>query len=303
MRDLNELSIFAAIVDENSFTRAADALEISKAAVSKAISRLEARLGARLFERSTRRLRLTEAGETYLRYSRRALEEADEAEAAITKLNEKPRGTLRVVMPVTLAQGSVAPQLARFLRRYPELRLEISLGGGQIDPIAQHVDVVFQTAKPTADSQLIQKRMLKVQMGIYASPDYLTSAPPLRSPQDLLQHSCLTLTAMREGTKWNLQKSGKLQEIRIRGRLAIGDPVIHLRLCLDGVGIAILPNWLAEDHTRKQRIVRVLPDWTPSPIELYVLYPTRLSMTPKLKAFLEFIEAVVPKPSLVWKAG
>src|SRR5450631_121550 len=121
MRDLNELSIFAAIVDEMSFTRAADALEISKAAVSKAIARLETRLGARLFERTTRRLRLTEAGEIYLGYSRRALEEANDGEAAVTKLNEKPRGTLRVVMPVTLAQASVGPKLARFLRRYPEL--------------------------------------------------------------------------------------------------------------------------------------------------------------------------------------
>jgi LysR family transcriptional regulator for bpeEF and oprC len=297
MRDLNELGIFAAIVDEMSFTRAADALEISKAAVSKAVTRLEARLGARLFERSTRRLRLTESGETYLEYARRALEEAEDGDAAVTKLNETPRGTLRVVMPVTLAQSSVAPQLARFLRRYPELRLEISLGGGRIDPIARRVDVAFQTAKPIADSQVIQKRMLKVQMGIYASPDYLASAPPLRSPQDLLQHSCLTLTAMREGTSWSLQKSGgKVQEIRVRGRIAIGDPVIHLRLCLDGVGVAILPQWLTHDRTQTQQIVRVLPDWTPSPIELYVLYPTRLSMTPKLKAFLEFMEAAVPKP-------
>ncbi len=297
MRDLNELSIFVAIVDEMSFTRAADALEVSKAAVSKAITRLEARLGARLFERSTRRLRLTEAGETYLGYSRRALEEAHEGDAAVTKLNEEPRGTLRVIMPVTLAQTSVAPKLARFLQRYPELRLEVSLGGGRIDPIAQRVDVAFQTAKPMVDSQIIQKRMLKVQMGIYASPDYLTNAPPLRSPQDLLQHSCLTLTATREGTSWSLQKTGgKIQEIRIRGRIAIGDPAIHLRLCLDGAGIAILPKWITNEHTRKQQIARVLPDWTPSPIELYALYPTRLSMTPKLKAFLEFMEAVIPKP-------
>lgn len=295
MRDFNELNIFTAIVDEMSFTRAADVLEISKATASKAVANLEARLGARLFERTTRRLRLTEAGETYLSYARRALEEANDGEAAVTKLNEKPRGTLRVVMPVTLAQTSVAPKLARFLRCYPELRLEIALRGGQIDPIAQRVDVVFQTAKPVVDSGVIQRRVHTVPMGIYASAGYLKSAPPLRSPQDLLQHSCLTLTAAREGASWNVQKNGKEQEIRLRSRIAIGDPVIHLRLCIDGVGIAILPNWLANDHARKQRIVRVLPDWAPSPIELYVLYPTRLSMTPKLKAFLDFVEAVVPK--------
>ncbi len=133
-------------------------------------------------------------------------------------------------------------------------------------------------------------------MGIYASPDYLRNAPPLRSLRDLLQHSCLTLTATREGASWSLQRNGKVQQIRVRDRIAIGDPVIHLRLCLDGVGVAILPHWLTDEYTRKQQIVRVLPEWTPSPIELYVLYPTRLSMTPKLKAFLDFIEGVVPKP-------
>jgi len=124
MQDLNELAIFTAIVEEMSFTRAADALEISKALASKAVARLEARLGTRLFERTTRSLRITEAGEIFLDYARRALEEANEGEAAITKLNEKPQGILRVVMPVTLAQHSVAPKLARFLRRYPEIRLE-----------------------------------------------------------------------------------------------------------------------------------------------------------------------------------
>ena len=295
MRNFDQIGIFVAIVEEMSFTRAADVLEISKAAASKAVANLEARLGARLFERTTRRLRLTEAGEIYLSYARRALEEADDGEAAVTKLNEKPRGTLRVVMPVTLAQTSVAPRLARFLRRYPELRLDIALKGGQIDPIAQRVDVAFQTARPAVDSQVIQRRMLTVQMGIYASAGYLASASPLRSPNDLLQHSCLTLTAARKGASWTLQKNGKAQEIRLRSRIAIGDPVVHLRLCMDGVGIAILPNWLANDHMRKRRIVRVLPDWEPSPIELYVLYPTRLSMTPKLKAFLDFMEVVAPK--------
>ena len=115
MKDLNEVAIFTLIVQEMSFTRAADALEISKAAASKAIARLEGRLGTRLFERTTRRVRLTEAGEIYLDYARRALEEVEDGEAAVSKLTEQPRGTLRVAMPVTMAQSSVAPKLARFL--------------------------------------------------------------------------------------------------------------------------------------------------------------------------------------------
>ena len=141
MIDLNEVAIFTLIVQEMSFTRAADALEISKAAASKAMARLERRLGTRLFERTTRRLRLTEAGEIYLNHARRAMEEVEDADAAVSKLTTQPRGTLRVAMPVTLAQSSVAPRLARFLARYPELRLDITLRGGQIDPIA-HVSML-----------------------------------------------------------------------------------------------------------------------------------------------------------------
>jgi len=294
VKDLNELQIFTAAVQEMSFTRAADALEISKAAVSRAISSLENRLATRLFERTTRRLRLTEAGEIYLTYSRRAIEEADDGEAAVSKLTEQPRGTLRVAMPVTLAQSAVAPKLARFLQTYPELRLDITLRGGQIDPIAQRVDIAFQTTRPEVDSQMIQKRMVTVQLGIYATRRYLMGASPLRLPQDLARHSCLTLTTAREGTKWSLHKDSKVQEIRLHGKVSVGDPVIHHRLCLDSVGVAVLPNWLAHDDVVKKHLVRVLPEWTPSPIELYVLYPTRLSMTPKLNVFLNFIKDVLP---------
>jgi DNA-binding transcriptional LysR family regulator len=122
----------------------------------------------------------------------------------------------------------------------------------------------------------------------------LAAAPPLRGPQDLVQHSCLTLTTTREGTIWKLHKEDKVQEVRLQGRVSVGDPVIHHRLCADGVGIAILPNWLAQEGVSKKQLVRVLPDWTPSPVELYAIYPTRLSMTPKLNVFLTFIKNAVP---------
>lgn len=294
MKDLNELQIFTFVVQQMSFTRAATALEISKAAVSRAIASLESRLATRLFERTTRRLRLTEAGETYLTYARRAMEEAEDAEAAVSRLADRPRGTLSIAMPVTLAQSSVAPALTRFLQTYPEVRLDITLKGGQIDPIAQRVDVVFQTTRPEVDSQLIQKRMVTVQMGVYASRPYLAANSPLHVPQDLLHHSCLTLTSAREGTIWRLYKEGKVQEVRLRGRVSVGDPVIHRRLCLDGAGIAILPDWLVADRISKKELVTVLPDWKPSPVELFVIYPSRLSMTPKLNAFLTFMQSVIP---------
>src|SRR5262245_48257645 len=294
MKDLNELQIFSVLAREMSFTRTAEALEISKAAVSRAIAGLEERLATRLLERTTRRLRLTEAGEIYLIYAKRCMEEAESAEAAVSKLAEQPRGTLRVAMPVTMARSSIAPKLAQFLKAYPEVRIEITLRGGQIDPIAERVDLVLQTTRPEVDAQTIQKRLAIIEMGIYACRRYLATAPSLRAPQDLAQHSCLTMATTREGTNWRLSKGGKVEEVRLRGRVSVGDPVIHRQLCLDGVGVAILPDWLVRDDVRRKRLIRILPEWAPAPLELYALYPTRLSLTPKLNTFLNFVEIIVP---------
>ena len=296
MTDLNELQIFAAIAREMSFTRAAQWLGISKAGVSRALVSLEARLGARLFERTSRQLVLTEAGETYLRHAKSAMEQAEQADAAVASLNEQPRGTLRVVTPVTLARAFVAPRLAAFLREYPDLRIEIVLRGGQIDPIAHRVDVAFQTARPETDAQTIQRRLASAPLGIYASPEYLARAGVLGSPYDLQQHSCLLITTGHQGTTWLLHKGNSVQEVHLHGRATVGDPGILARLCRDGAGVAILPEWIVRETAEAPFLVRVLPEWTPAPIELYMLYPTRLSMTPKLRAFLKFIETAGGSP-------
>lgn len=293
MNDFNEVQIVVLAAQEMSFTRAAIALGISKAAVSRAVLNLETRLGTRLFERTTRRLALTEAGETYLVFARRAIQEAEDGEAAVSKLNAQPRGTLRVALPVTLARLTIAPKLAQFLKTYPELRIEMTLRGGQIHPLNERVDVVYQTTRPEMDSQIIQKRIQSVNLGIYASKTYLKTASPIQTPQDLAHHSCLTLTTTRAGTTWRLHNQSRLDEVRLRGRVSVGDPLIHQQLCLDGAGIAVIPEWAVRGDLKAKRLVRVLPDWTPSPIELYVLYATRLSMTPKLNAFLKFVESII----------
>ena len=290
MIDLNEMQIVTAVAQEGSFTRAAAALEISKAAASRAIASLEERLNIRLFERTTRRTRLTEAGETYLEYAKRALEAAEAAEAALSNLAKYPRGTLRIAAPVTMARSIMAPLLAPFLQEFSELKLDITIRGGQIDPIAQRVDVAFQTTRPEADSQMIQRRLAVVERGLYASPRYLQTAPPLVRPSDLARHSCLTLTATREETTWTLERRGRKEEIRVRGRVVVGDPEIQLRLCVDSLGIAILSEHVAKEATPESSLVRVLPQWKPPALEIFVAYPTRLSLTPKLNSFLKMIE-------------
>jgi DNA-binding transcriptional LysR family regulator len=295
MNDFNEIAIFATVAQQKGFTRAAAALKISKAAVSRSVTSLESRLGSRLFERTTRRLRITEAGEAFLFHAKLAVQEGQLAEVAVSRLSERPRGMLRVVLPVTLAQASVAPKLASFLATYPELAIDLQLKGGQNDPIGQNVDVIFQTSRPVKDSQLIQKRIVTVPMGLYASPQYLAGSGTLRSPEDLTQHSCLTAKDSSDGMMtWHLWKDNKEYEVRVRGRVSVGDPIVQHRLCVDGAGVAILPKWLVTREATDGSLTNVLSEYAPTPIELYMIYPTRLSMTPKLKVFVAFIKSVVP---------
>lgn len=164
------------------------------------------------------------------------------------------------------------------------------LTGGQMNPISLRVDVAIQTSRPENDSQLLQRRLAILSRGLYASKHYLRTASEILTPQDLLQHSCLTLATTGEGTNWLLRKDKTVQEVRLRGKVVVGDPSVHHRLCLDGIGVSILPHWEVHVDVRKKKLVRVLPDWTPSPVELYAVYPAPLSMTPKLQVFFKFME-------------
>ena len=112
---------------------------------------------------------------------------------------------------------------------------------------------------------------------------------------ELIRHACITLTTSREGTTWRLRRDNKVEEVRLRGRVSVGDTMIHHQLCRDGAGVAMIPEWQVDADVKRKRLVRVLPEWKPSPIELYALYPTRLSMTPKLNAFLRFVETTLPR--------
>jgi DNA-binding transcriptional LysR family regulator len=291
--NLNELQYFVHVSQMQSFTRAAKRLGVPKSSISRAIYRLESRLGVRLVERTTRKVALTEIGELYLNRCRRVIEEAEQADLAVGALQAKPSGTLRVGAPVAFARSILGPTMGEFLATYPELRLHLQLHNGDESPRDQNLDLVVR-AGPLEDSGLWVKPLMRIRLGAYASPAYLANREEPDSPADLMQQSCITMTCGTFGEPavfavWRLRRGAELKEVRVDARVSVPDPTINHQLALSGIGVALLAQSVVRADVERGRLVRVLPDWEPDPVELHAVYPSRLDSSPKVRAFLQFL--------------
>jgi DNA-binding transcriptional LysR family regulator len=293
MTDLNELQFFVRVSQAQSFTLAAKRLGVPKSSVSRAISRLEGRLGVRLIERTTRSVALTEVGELYLDRCRRVLEEAEQADLVVGALIAKPRGTLRIAAPVAFARSVLGPVLGEFLAAYPELRVHLQMLSGDGPPRHNTFDLAIR-AGPLNDSALLMKPLMRIRLGAYASPLYLKGREIPDSPAALRQQSCITTTCGAFGepvdsATWRLRRDSERREVRVESRVSVPDPTINHQLALSGVGVALLSQVMARVDLEQGRLVRLLPDWEPEPVELYALYPSRLDSSPKVRALLQFL--------------
>lgn len=293
MTNLNELQFFVNVSQTQSFTRAAKRLGVPKSSVTRAIQRLEKRLGVRLVERTTRRVALTEVGQLYLNRCQRVMEEAEQADLAVGALQAKPRGRLRVGAPVAFARSILGPIMAEFLAMYPELRMHLQLLNGDESPREGNLDVLVR-AGPLEDSGLLVKPLMRIRLGAYASPAYLKHRKPPDSPAGLLQHSCITMTCGTFGepgdfAMWRLRRGAELKEVRVDARVSVPDPTINYQLALAGTGVALLAQSVVRTDVEQGRLVRILPEWEPDPVELHALYPSQLNSSPKVRAFLQFL--------------
>ncbi len=293
MTNLNELQFFVQVSQAQSFTKAAKRLGVPKSTVSRAILRLENRLGVRLVERTTRRVALTEVGELYLNRCQRVMQEAEQADLAIGAMQAKPRGTLRVGAPVAFARSILGPSMGEFLAMYPELRMHLQLLNGDESPREGSLDVVIR-AGILEDSGLLVKPLMRIRLGTYASPDYLKDRKIPVTPTDLVELNCVTTSCDTAGevgefTTWRLRRGLELKEVRVDARVSVPDPTINHQLALAGAGVALLAQSVVRADIEHGRLIRVLPDWEPEPVELYALYPSRLDSSPKVRAFLQFL--------------
>lgn len=292
--NLNELQIFSLVAQTRSFTMAAEQLRVPKSSVSRAISRLEQRLTVQLIQRTTRSVRLTEAGKLYFVHCRKVIEEAEQADIAIGAMMAVPKGTLRIGVPIAFARFILEPLLGQFLLLYPELNIDIDVLDSKERQSDERFDLVVRMG-PLEDSGWLVKPLMQVRLGLYGSPTLLKRYRQPTSPVDLQRYpcvvsNCIPLSEPGGHAVWQLRHKREVQEVRVTARVALPDPSVHRQLALNGVAVSMLSQTEVAEDLKMRRLVRVLPEWEPEPIALYALYPARLTASPKVRVLVEFLE-------------
>jgi DNA-binding transcriptional LysR family regulator len=274
---LDDLLAFVAVGREKSFTRAAAKLGVSQSALSHTMRELEARLGVRLLTRTTRSVAPTEAGERLLDTLGPRLEEIDAALAAVGELRERPAGSIRITATEYAADAILLPKLAKLLRDYPEIKVEIVVDYGLTDIVAQRFDAGVRSGEQVAKDMIAVRIGPDQRMAVVGAPSYFRKRAQPKRPQDLLDHNCIKLRLPTHGGlyAWEFEKAGRELKVRIDGQLTFNTTAQMLNAALSGCGLAYVPEGLAQPHVAKRRLVRVLEDWC-APYSGYHLYsPSR----------------------------
>lgn len=286
---LAAMAAFAKVVEFNSFSGAARDLGLSKSAVSKLVACLEDEMGARLLNRTTRRLSLTEAGLAFYEGAQRALAEADAAEVAVTQLSTAPRGVLRVNAPMSFGVRHVAPALSAFMAAYPELAVELDLNDRVVDLIDEGYDMAVRIVR-MRDSSLIVRRLAPSRSILCATPAYLARRGTPISPEDLADHDCLIYSYQVTGERWHFQGPGGERQVRISGRLRANNGDALMQAALDGLGIAMLPSFICGEDVRAGRLVHLMPEWNQrGGIDVCAVFPASRNLSPKVRVFIDFL--------------
>ena len=301
MDPLDGIAAFARVVDGGSFSTAAHRLGISKSAVSAHVQRLEERLGIRLLNRSTRRLSLTEAGAAYYRHCARILAEAESAEQVASALQREPRGTLRISAPNSFGWMHVGPAVPAFLKRYPELSVDITLSPAHVNLVDEGLDLAIRIGV-LEDSPLVVRRLAPSRLVVCATPAYLKEHGKPREPGDLTKHNCLCTGLLPWGDEWRL--AGKRGEVRVAvgGSFRSNSAEMLRTAALDGIGIAVLPTWAVAEPLRSGALRRVLEAWEPPASTIYAVYPGNRLMSMKVRAFVDHLARCIGRTPY-WDKG
>jgi DNA-binding transcriptional LysR family regulator len=282
--DLNETCIFAQVVKTGSFTAAAKALGIPKSTVSRKVMELEQRLGARLLQRTTRRLSLTDVGRVYHQHALRVLSEVEAAELAVVRMQETPRGLLRVTTPMN--SGYLGPIFVRFLEHHPEVQLEVVCTDRIVDLIHDGFDVAIRAGR-LVDSSLVARTLGASRSFVVASPSYVERRGAPTLPKELKSFDCLLLGAGSDSTSWTLKRADETVTVPLQGRFVVNDFDVLERATLGGIGIALLPVQRCAAGLARGSLVRLLTDWCSPETPIHAVYPSARLLSPKVKAFVD----------------
>ena len=289
MDKLTGLHVFTTVVEQRSFAAAADRLELSAPMVSKHIKALEQQLGARLLDRTTRRVSVTEAGQAYYQRSKTILEELAQADAAVAELSDKPRGILRLNVPMSFGLRHVVPHLTAFMAQYPALDVDLSLDDRYVDLVADGVDAAIRIGQ-LEDSSLVARKLGETQLMAVASPAYLAAHGTPQVPTDLQTHSCIHYKLSTLGRVWPFG-GAQPQAVRIGGRLSLNNgDAARLAACA-GQGIALLPDFIVADDLKNGALVQILADFSLPGLPIQVVYPHSRYLSPKVQVLTRFLKA------------
>lgn len=270
--DLEGLAVFAKVVELRSFAAAADELAMSKATVSKAVTRLETRLGSRLFNRTSRRLALTDAGQSLVERATRVLAEAQAAEEEASHQSSAPRGLVRMAVPMSLGITTLGPVLPAFFEAYPEVSIDLHLSDATIDLVGMGFDLALRVAA-LPDSSLVARRLRAVKRHLVASPAYWDKHGRPHHPADLAQHRGLTYGHQSAPETWRFQKGGEEASVRPHSVIRANNGDVLLPALLAGSGVAMLPDFIVGPAVADGRLEEVLSDWQGAPIALHLVMP------------------------------
>jgi len=289
--NLNDLLAFLAVANERSFTKAAAKLGLSQSALSHTLRNLEERLGVRLLTRTTRSVAPTEAGERLLHSLGPRFEEIDAELAALSELRERPAGTIRITATEYAVDTLLWPKLAKFLAKYPDIKVEAISESALTDIVTQRFDAGVRIGEQVAKDMIAVRIGPDLRMAVVGAPSYFRRQAEPKKPQDLINHRCINLRLPTQGGlyAWEFEKGARKLKVRVEGPLTFNGSYQMLNAALAGFGLAYVPEDLTQPHLARGRLKRVLEDWCPPFSGYHLYYPSRRQTTP---AFALLVEAL-----------
>ena len=285
------LRSFAQVVESGSFARAAERLALSTTAISKHVADLEAHLDTRLLNRTTRKLSLTESGQAFHERCTQLLHDLEEAEQEAAGATGAPRGTLRLTTSVNFGVREIAPAIARFAARYPELKFDVQLSDRIVDLVEEGFDLAIRIGRSGSEN-LVARRLGEIRVILCASPEYLQQHGTPSAPDDLAQHNCLTYEYSVPRSQWRLlDVTGNEHLVTVSGSMRSNNAELLAEVAAQGCGIVFHPDFIVNEYLQSGRLVPLLPDYTGSSLPIYAVYPSRKHLSAKVRAFVDFLVA------------
>ena len=294
MDKLTRMKVFVNVVETGSFTAASERMGLSRAATSKYVSQLEANIGGRLLNRTTRHVSTTETGRIYFERCKEILHNIEEADAMVSGQSGQPQGILRISAPSVFAQRHITPLVSEFTKMYPDVNINIMVSDRYVDLVDEGYDVGIRVSN-MENSDLIAHHIARCRHVLIASPGYLKTAPALNKPSDLRNHSCL-LYSFTEGAKWPLTKQGKDYSEKITPVMMSNNPEVLLEAAIAGMGISIMPTFIASDAIAQGDVQVVLEDYQSLELQIYAVYASRQYLPAKIRVFIDFLKERIKDP-------